>query len=223
MSQSYVEKGPIREAPKRAAPEGQARPAKDADEKRITFASEDLVYGQPVIVAFRWILIASGLILALWNPDELSHLRVQIIVILLLAIANFYLQAQLLMGRQVASAIIYAASAIDLTLLMVLVVNQGGYESRIFSFFYLAILAFSVVFATPVTVLYVAATVFIYGTICVFTDGDPVIIISRLLTLIAVGFCGNTYLRIERSRRNAAEAAHMQLMNQIRSRRAKEA
>jgi hypothetical protein len=223
MSQSYVEKGPVREAPKQAPPEKQARPAKEQDEKKFGFLSEDLVYGQPVIVAFRWILIASGLVLALVNPDDLSHLRVQIVVILLLAIANFYLQAQLLMGRQVVGTIIYASSAIDLALLTVLVLSQGGYESRIFAFFYPAILAFSVVFATPITALYVAATVFVYGFICLFSDGDPVIIISRLLMLVAVGFCGNAYLRIERSRRSAAEAAHMELMTQIRSRRAREA
>src|SRR5216683_1320111 len=75
--------------------------------------TEDLSYGQIVLVSARWILVVVGLILTLWDPAPISTLRIQLLVIFLVAAANFYLHAQALMKRPVPSQVIYAASAVD--------------------------------------------------------------------------------------------------------------
>lgn len=186
--------------------------------------SKELAYGQIVIVTMRWCLVLAGLLLTLWNPDPLGKLRIQIIVILLLAIANFYLQAQLLMRRPVVDQIVYAASAADLAVITVLILNGSGYDSGLFVFYFPAILAFSVAFSTPMTMLYVAVTLFFYALICVFTPGVTMdqmqIILSRLLMITAVAFCGNLFWRIEKERRREALKAQRELMTEIRRRQA---
>ena len=66
---------------------------------RSSHTPEDLAHGQIVIVTFRWIMVAAGFVFALWNPEPVAELRVQILVILALAVANFYLHAQVLRRR----------------------------------------------------------------------------------------------------------------------------
>ncbi|MDQ2996300.1 MAG: hypothetical protein M3R61_04500, partial [Chloroflexota bacterium] len=55
--------------------------------------------GQSVIVVARWVLVLSGLVLALWNPGAIGEIRLHVLALLLLAVGNFYLHAQLLMHR----------------------------------------------------------------------------------------------------------------------------
>ena len=116
--------------------------------------SDDLAHGQVVIVTTRWILILAGLILSLWIPGPMTQLRVQIVVILALAVFNFYLHAQLLMRRPAVDLVVYAASAADLLVITVLVIVQGGFTSNLFIFYYLAFLGFSVASPTIMTFLY---------------------------------------------------------------------
>ncbi|HSS95094.1 MAG TPA: hypothetical protein VLR46_14060, partial [Candidatus Dormibacteraeota bacterium] len=73
--------------------------------------SEDLFYGQAVIVWARWILIATGLVLSFWEPTNLSILQVQLAAIITLAFGNFYLHVQLLRGRPAIDRVVFAASA----------------------------------------------------------------------------------------------------------------
>ena len=118
MSQSYAEKPDPRvheadQVPRRE-PAGNGRahraereaPAESSDwMKRISAdsatADQDLAYGQPAIVAVRWLMIISGLVLAILNVTDLNELRLSLIVIFLLALTNFYLQAQLLTKKPV--------------------------------------------------------------------------------------------------------------------------
>src|SRR5215212_11525893 len=72
--------------------------------------SEVTADGQSVIVVARWVLVLSGLVLALWNPGAIGEIRLQVLALLLLAVGNFYLHAQLLMHRPAINAIAYAAS-----------------------------------------------------------------------------------------------------------------
>jgi hypothetical protein len=51
--------------------------------------TDDLAHGQSVLITARWILVGAGLILALWNPEAIGELRIQIGLILALAAANF--------------------------------------------------------------------------------------------------------------------------------------
>jgi hypothetical protein len=170
-----------------------------------TWQEEDLSSGQPVIVAVRWIMIISALILAVWNVTSMQELRVQVIVILLLAVTNFYLQAQLLMKRPVNNAVVYAASAVDIMLITLLVFLQGAYSSSIYIFYLPAIAAFAVAFPRKLTALYTAIVLVLYGMICLATGyGHLDVIVSRLLMIVAVAFCGALYLQLEHKRQAAA-------------------
>jgi hypothetical protein len=52
-------------------------------------------------------------------------------------------------------------------------------------------------------------------------DGaDYLVIFARLLMIAAVAFCGSLYLRIERTRREAAQQTQDELLAQIRERQA---
>ena len=171
-----------------------------------TETSEDLSYGQVVIIAARWILVVAGLMLALWEPDAIGELRIQIVLILGLAVANFYLHAQVLMGRPVMAPVVLGASAADIGIISLIIFAQGGFESQLYVFYFPAILALSVVFRTQVTVAFTGAAVATYGLIALSTASGDVeqIIVTRLLMIAGVAVCGNAYWRIERDRRKAA-------------------
>ena len=219
MSQTYVEKKSQLEEVEEAA-QGRAILPRESRESREETSSNDLVFGQPVIVTMRWILVGSGLLLILWNPDSLPIMRVQIVVIFLLALANFYLHAQLLIKRPVMDQVVYASSAVDLILVSLLIVLGSGFESRLLVYYFPAIVSFSVVFPTILTATYVGTTMAAYGLISLATGGDLMTIMARLMIIAAIGYCGNLYLRIERSRREDAKESQERLLDQIRERQA---
>lgn len=162
----------------------------------------DLTLGQPVIIAVRWVMIASALILAIWNVTDMSELRLQIVVILALALTNFYLHAQLLMKRDVNPNVIYAASSVDLAVITILVLYQGGYDSSIFIFYLPAIAALAVAFPRSLTALYTLLVLIAYGLVCVGTASSAMnVIVVRLLMITAVATCGSIYLQLEHKRR----------------------
>ena len=183
-------------------------------------STDDLAHGQVVIIAARWVLIVAGLVLALWITDDTSNLAVQLVVILGLAVGNFYLHSQVLQRRPTMSAVVYAASAGDLTVISLLVGMGGGLESGLFVFYFPAILAFSVAFSTPVTLAFAGAAIATYGLIAMstYSGGNPEVIAVRLLMLAAVAICGTVYWRTERSRRGVAADAREELLAQIRER-----
>jgi hypothetical protein len=178
--------------------------------------AEDLAHGQIVIVTGRWILVAAGLLLALWNPAPGRELRIEILVIFILAFANFFLHAQVLMRRTTMPLVIYAASAIDIIVISIFVLVGGGFESNLFTFYLPGILAFSVAFPTLLTLAYTLGTTLLYVVISLATmspgilnastviGADLQVLVSRLMIFITVGVCGNLYWRIEGNRRQAA-------------------
>src|SRR5262245_41379977 len=89
--------------------------------RSLSGSTEDLAAGQVVIVAARWVLIGAGFVFALWQPGKLNELRVQLLVLFLLGLVNFYLQAQAMMRRKTLSEIVYAASAADIVVISLLV------------------------------------------------------------------------------------------------------
>lgn len=220
MTQSYAEQQPRREADDKSSDGQKALSAKPPPKSKMRSSSEDLLFGQPVIVTMRWILVASGLVLVLLNPDDLALMRVQIVVLLILAMANFYLHSQLLMKRPVLDPVVYAASAADLFLVLLLIIVSNGFESNLYVYFFPAIVSFAVVFPTVWTLTYVASTMAMYGFVALVSGGDPLIILARLLMIAAIGFCGNQYLRIERSRRQAAAEAQLEMKKYIRKQKA---
>ena len=165
--------------------------------------SIDLVNGQGVIIMARWILVTSGLLLALWNPMQMDDLRVQIVLILGLAVGNFFLHAQMVSGKAINPAIVYAASAADMVVITGLIISQGGFASTLFVFYFPAILAMSVTFHPSITAIFAGTAITAYALISLATLGnvDDVALITRLIMMTAVAVCGGVYWHIEQQRR----------------------
>ena len=167
-------------------------------------AVDDLLHGQIVIIFARWILVLAGLLLAMWNPASLAELRVEIFVLLCLAVVNFYLHLHLIVQRQSQPLIVYAASAVDLAIVTLLIIVQGGYDSNLYIFYFPAVLGFALAFPRALTALYTAGAIAAYGLIGAATAGsmnDLQAVVVRLLMLAAVAACGGLYLHIETDRR----------------------
>jgi hypothetical protein len=166
----------------------------------------DLDHGQIVVVTARWMMIAVGLVLTLAYPTAtLAELRVQVSLILLLGIANFYLHAQLIRRRPIPTWTAFFASAADLLVISLLLIPQGGFDSYRFVLYFPALLALSVAFEPEVTFAYATACGVVYACIAVATadalPSDLPIIAGRLFMLAAVAYCGASYWRMERARR----------------------
>ena len=172
--------------------------------------SEDLVFGQTVLVWARWILIGTGLVLSFWTPTDLLTLQVQLAAIIALAFGNFYLHVQLLRDHPAIDNVVYAASLGDICVVTALVIVQGGYASPVFIFYFAAVVGISVAFPTILTAGYTLLVVGVYGLVCFITaapDDFPAVF-TRLLMIAAVAVCGNIFARSESHRR--AEAIRIQ-------------
>ena len=163
--------------------------------------------GQLVIVTARWVLVLAGLLLALWNPGPIGQIRLHVLMLLILAVGNFYLHAQLLMRRPAISAVAYVASAIDIAVITLLIATQGGFASSLYVFYFPALLALSIAFPTSRTVGFGSVAVALYACVGLFSiesERDAQSMVVRLLMLIAVAVCGNLFARIEAGRRQGA-------------------
>jgi hypothetical protein len=182
--------------------------------------SEDLAHGQIVIVTARWILVLAALVFIFWSPGSLNELRILTPVIMFVAVANFYLHAQLLKRRPAVDAVVYGASLADLAVVSLIIAVQGGLRSDIYLFYFPAFLGFAVAFPTRMTVLYAVGAMCAYGSIVTGTVGlsnpDLQVVVTRLVMLGAVAACGNLYWRIEAGRRRAAAKAREELMEHLR-------
>lgn len=193
-----------------------------ANEWKLQHTLEDMQYGQIVTIYARWILVLAGVLLVLWNPVGIGDMRFQVLVLLLLAVANFNLHAQLLRKRPAKAMIWYAASAGDLIVITLLVATTTGFASNIFTFYFPAVLALSVAFSSSITFLFTASLLSIYALIGMSTldaQGDLQILLVRLLMIAAVAMCGNLYWRLEGERRHEAEQTQAELKSQIEKRR----
>jgi len=178
--------------------------------------SEDLAYGQSVLVWARWILIGTGLLLSFWSPTDLLTLQVQLAAIIALAFGNFYLHVQLLRGHPALDNVVYGASLADICVVTALVIVQTGYPSPVFIFYFAAIVGISVAFPTPMTAGYTALALGVYGVICLATatTGEYPAVFTRLLTIAAVAVCGNLFARHEAQRRADAIRVHQELLDE---------
>ena len=166
-------------------------------------SDKELAHGEGVIIAARWILVAAGLVLALWNPAGLIQLQIAIVLILGLAVVNFALQMQVRTKGPLMARVVYATSAADLVAISLLIIAADGFPATPYVFYLPALLAISVTFRTPVTALYAAASIVAYGLIALATaaESDLLPVLLQLLILAAVPVCGNVYWRLERDRR----------------------
>lgn len=182
-----------------------------------TVGSEDLAYGQTVLVWARWILIGTGLVLSFWSPTNLMTLQVQLAAIIALAFGNFYLHVQLLRGHPALDTVVYGASLADICVVTALVIVQGGYMSPVFIFYFAAIVGISVAFPTFLTAGYTAIVVGLYGIICLATapSAEYPAVFTRLLMIAAIAVCGNLFARSESHRRTDAIRIHQEVLDEI--------
>lgn len=181
--------------------------------------SEDLEYGQTVLVWARWILIGTGLLLSFWGPKDLTTLQVQLAAIIALAFGNFYLHVQLLRGHPALDTVVYGASLADIAVVTALVLVQTGYPSPVFIFYFAAVVGISVAFPTWLTAGYTAIVIGVYGLICLFTapPEDYPAVFTRLLMIAAVAVCGNLFARSETKRRADAIRIHNEMADEAQS------
>jgi len=191
-------------------------PTRGLDSFAGSVRSEELAYGQPVLVWARWILIGTGLLLSFWSPTGLLTLQVQLAAIIALAFGNFYLHVQLLRGHPALDNVVYGASLADICVVTALVIVQTGYPSPVFVFYFAAIVGISVAFPTRMTAAYTALVVGVYGVICLATatSGEYPAVFTRLLTLAAVAVCGNLFARHEAQRRADGIRVHHELLDE---------
>ena len=170
---------------------------------------EDLRYGQGIIIAARWILIATALVLVLWSPAALVDLRVQLALIVGLAAANFWLTAQVLTRSPVLTGIVYGLSAADIAVISLIIATQGGFTSNNYVFLFPAVLAMAVAFPPIMVLLFTGGAVGVYGLMVLTTSGEVLIaevVLIRVSMLAAVAVCGTVYRRVERDSRRRAVA-----------------
>ena len=75
---------------------------------------DDIRVGLPVIIYARWVLVIAGLGLSLWNSANFVEAQVSVLIILVLAVGNFFLQVEVNRERPITKWIVYGASAVDI-------------------------------------------------------------------------------------------------------------
>ncbi len=164
--------------------------------------------GHIVLIVAKWMLIVAGLALTLWAPEDLRDLKIQLLVLVLLALQNFYYHAQILMKRPVPDAVAYGSSISDLAVVTVLVAMGGRIDSGLFVFYLPALAAIALVFSQEATIFFTAAAVAVYAAIGAgsmdageLAEADAQKMVVRMLMMVAIAVCGSTFARIEAERR----------------------
>ena len=183
--------------------------------------SGDVKHGLPVIIYARWLLVVAGLGLALWNPDGLISLQVTVVLVLVMAVGNFFLHVETARNRPINKVIVYAASVADITAITVVIAMSGVFGSSVYVFYMPALLAISVTFRTYETFGYTVAAIGAYAGVSAglivgqdVSSNVPTTMLAHVLVLAAVPACGNVYWRLERGRRTR-EIENEQLERQV--------
>ncbi len=170
--------------------------------------SEDVKHGLPVIIYARWLLVIAGFGLALWNPQGLISLEVTVVLVLGMAVGNFFLHVETARNKPIKKVIVYAASVADITAITVVIAMSGAFPSSVYVFYMPALLALSVTFRTRDTFIYTAAAIGAYAGVSAglivaqdVVTNVPTTMLAHVLVLAAVPVCGNVYWRLERDRR----------------------
>ena len=179
-------------------------------------AAEDVFFGQVVINWARWFIIAAGVVFVLLTADDTTKIVLGVLPLVGLMVMNFYLHGRRLAERPANRALITAASLIDLALITLVVVawpGANGLQSEFFIMYYPVVLAFAFVMPPKVTIGYTAIAMAVYTGACFLAgaSGDDFkeveayeTLVSRLITLGAMGALGTYYWRIQRDRRRTA-------------------
>jgi hypothetical protein len=184
-----------------------------SDREESASTRSDLDNGQVVTVFARWLLIASGFVIALWGPSErdLGALKLALMILFGLAIGNFALHARVMMKHHLGSSVLYAFSAADVAAVTAITwLYGGGIDNPLFVFYYPGLLALSLVFPARVTGFFTAMLVLVYAVVALpmhATAADQQIFIARVISLAAVAVVGTLYQYIEEERRRSGRPA----------------
>jgi len=177
---------------------------------------DDIKAGLPVIIYARWVLVIAGLGLTLWNSANFVEAQVSVLIILVLAVGNFFLQVEVNRERPIKKWIVYGASAIDIGAITGVLVLTNTFPSSTYVFFMPALLALSVTFSTFNTAKYTIGAVIGYGLISIAPINDmgggtveATSLLIHMLILLSVPFCGGVFWRLERTRRTQEINADM--------------
>ena len=177
-------------------------------------AAEDIFFGQVVIIWARWFVILTGAILALWAASSVSELTIASLLIVALMAVNFFVHGRYLMEKPINRTLTALVSLIDLGIITLIVLawrGQNGLDSPFFIFYYPVLAAFAFVFSPSLTLIYTGLALLAYVGATFVSDPiffvqleDLELLISRLITLAAMGGLGTYYWRIQRQRRRLA-------------------
>src|SRR5438132_14259083 len=111
--------------------------------------SEDVVYGQTVIMWARWSVIVAGIMLVLWTSTNVSLLTQTMPFFLVLMAVNFFLHGRYVMGSPLNRTAVTIASVVDLILITAIVVvwpGEHGLNNQFFVLYFPVVFAFALVF-----------------------------------------------------------------------------
>jgi|GEM_PF-3359657 len=173
--------------------------------------SNPLSEGQMVIIIARFVLVVMCLFLILVDAKNTQTVsfgvtRFEIMVVMLLAVSNFFLVSQVLTKRKINELVLYGMSLADLGVISVVIIAQGGFQSDVYTFYFPAMLAFALAFPMLELYLFLGGTICLYSFISLFTLShvdDIQTLLVRILMLAGVAICANHFAELERSRRNA--------------------
>jgi len=178
----------------------------DGDTQPDTEAASRMSAGQIVIITARWLLIATGFVITLWSPtqNDLDTVRIVLFVLFALAMGNFFLHAHVLRRRNIEPWVLYSASTADFAMITLIVWRTGGLESGSFVYYYPAFLALSLVFPLRMVSYFAVGVVLAYVVVALpgsFFQTDLQVLVTRLISLLAVAVVGVIYQTIEQRRR----------------------
>ena len=181
--------------------------------KEMETTAEELRHGQIVIVTARWALVLAGLVLLMWRPVDLAAFTIGILVVLALAVVNFFLHVQILRDRPIARTSVYGMSLADLLVITLIVITREGFNAHTFVFYYPAVLAYSLVFPGRISLLLTAGLMAVYGLISMpevmNVELNQQILVTRLLMIAAVSYLGYRYRLVERRRLEALRSSSL--------------
>jgi hypothetical protein len=177
-------------------------------------ASEDIFFGQEVIIWARWFVITAVSLVLIWTSTSIAEMTKAIIMLLPLIIINFYVHGRYLMEKPVNQILLIGLSAVDIVTVSLIIFLWGedsGFASPYYIFYYPLILAYAFVLPPRISAVFTVLTLVAYVGVCL--SDDPSILYSslererlviRLITLASMGGLGIFYWRIQRQRRREA-------------------
>ena len=189
-------------------------------------AETDLQYGLIVIIWARWSIVIFAFINSLYRAEEMLTLMLTIVGLLAVALINFVLHTRILSKQPVGVKWVYLASIVDICLISLITGLEGGLHTRVFLYYYPAVLGFALVFPGRVTILLTIAVITLYSGICLLFstpsiqfNGDESIFIFRLASLLGVVIVGNRYRSVERQRMVKENKTQQSLHEELKRRR----